>query len=135
MKAVKTQERLFEEFIDFQKMPKTEIPQFVWIEPSDDQYINYCHMDRIWLCCTHREQFTENFVVLPGNSFGFFYSILWWFKFIAIFIVKRLLRVVSFNFRAFLTGVLFMKYHKLYGLSLQMINTLTIAIWTESGLI
>ena len=48
MKAVKTQERLFEEFIDFQKMPKTEIPQFVWIEPSDDQYINYCHMDRIW---------------------------------------------------------------------------------------
>jgi hypothetical protein len=32
MKAVKTQERLFEEFIDFQTMPKTEIPQFVWIE-------------------------------------------------------------------------------------------------------
>jgi hypothetical protein len=26
MKAVKTQERLFEEFIDFQTMPKTEIP-------------------------------------------------------------------------------------------------------------
>ena len=48
MKAVKTQERLFEEFTDFQKMPKTEIPQFVWIEPSDDQYINYCHMDIIW---------------------------------------------------------------------------------------
>ena len=53
MKAVKTQERLFEEFIDFQKMPKTEIPQFVWIEasvqePSDDEDINYCRMDRIW---------------------------------------------------------------------------------------
>ena len=49
MKAVKTQERLFEEFIDFQKMPKTEIQQFVWIEasvrePSDDEDINYCRM-------------------------------------------------------------------------------------------
>lgn len=53
MKVVKTQESFFEEFIDSQKMPKTEIPQFVWTEarvqePSDDEDINYCRMDIIW---------------------------------------------------------------------------------------